>query len=341
MESISGLAAPSHVKQDTSDEDHVSASFVVVEREVTTVAGSPKSVLASATVIERVISRPAASNRDDPSSSQTSPSSSVGTNDSDVSSNIPHIIVSGASPTAAEPSLPTHILCDAHVLPNSPTSEATARAAAGQIAESGKSIGIPQSGIPESTYDWSNAEKEFEETLPSSIGHYVRKTLIDEFTPAKFTVPAMQTDFNTYRCISPQTGEEEVLPVGWTKHTHSDGKPYFYHDRDKVITEEWLYERDIAEKVARYISILKDAISKRSQSFDRLKFWHIYVEIAQYERPGRCGGNRQFRCRYYFVNHDAECIFWLFECRLDIYLRELRGGMSPDLIRRYLQKEYW
>ncbi|PBK92996.1 hypothetical protein ARMGADRAFT_966422 [Armillaria gallica] len=190
-------------------------------------------------------------------------------------------------------------------------------------------------------YDWSNVEKEFEESLPSSIGHYDRKTLIDEFTPAKFTVPAMQTDFNTYRRISPQTGEEEVLPVGWTKHTHSDGKPYFYHDQDKIITEEWLYDRDIAEKVARYINILKDAISKRSESFDRLKFWHIYVEIAQYERPGRGGGNRHFRCRYYFVNHDAECLFWLSECRLDNCLWGLKGEMSPDLIRRYLQREYW
>ncbi len=178
MQSISGFAAPSHEIQDTPDEDHVSASLVVVEREVTTVAGSPKSVLASTTVIERVISRHSTSNRDDPSSSQTSPSPGVGTNDSDVLSNIPHIIVSGASPTAAEPSLPTHILCDAQILPNSPISEATAREAAGQIAESSKSIFVPQSGTPESMYDWSNVEKEFEESLPSSIGHYDRKTVM-------------------------------------------------------------------------------------------------------------------------------------------------------------------
>ncbi|SJL00873.1 uncharacterized protein ARMOST_04187 [Armillaria ostoyae] len=237
MQSISSLAAPSHEIQDTPDEDHVSASLVIVEREVTTVASSPNP-------------------------------------------------------------------------------------------ESSESTVIPQNDIPQSTY-----EKEFEETLPSSIGHYKRKTLIDEFSPAKFTVPAMQTDFNTYRRFSPQTGEEEVLPVGWTKHTHSDGKPYFYHDHDKIITEEWLYDIDIAEEVARHISILKDAISKRSESFGRVKSWHLYVEIEQYERPGRGDGNRRFRCRYYFVNHDAECIFWLSNCRLDGYMWELRGEMSPDLVR--------
>ncbi|KAK0229003.1 hypothetical protein IW262DRAFT_654325 [Armillaria fumosa] len=206
--------------------------------------------------------------------------------------------------------------------------------------ESSESVVIPQTAIPESTYDWSNVEKEFEETLPSSIGHYKRKTVIDEFSPAKFTVSAMQTDFNTYTRISPQTGEEEVLPVGWTKHTHSDGKPYFYHEHDKIITEEWLYDRHIAEKVLRHISILKDAISKRSESFDRIKSWHLYVEIQKNKLPA-WGGDDRFRCRYYFVNHDAECIFWFSNCRLDGYLLELRGEINPDLIFRYLQKEYW
>ncbi|SJL00893.1 uncharacterized protein ARMOST_04207 [Armillaria ostoyae] len=241
MRSIFSPAAQSQEIPDTPDEDHVSASQIVVEREVTTVTSSP-------------------------------------------------------------------------------------------IPASSESIVIPQSGIPESTYNWSNVEKEFEELLPSSIGHYKRKTLIDEFTLGKFTVPAMQIDFNTYRRISPQTGEEEVLPVGWTKHTHSDGKPYFYHEHDKVITEEWLYDRDFVEKVARYISILKDAISKRSEFFDRVKSWHLYVEITEYELPA-WEGDDCFRCRYYFVNHDAECVFWLSKFTLDDYLSELRGEMSPDLIR--------
>ncbi|KAK0239657.1 hypothetical protein EDD85DRAFT_457948 [Armillaria nabsnona] len=249
MHSSFSLAAQSHKIQDTPDEDHVSTSHVIVEREVTTVASSPNP-------------------------------------------------------------------------------------------ESSESIIIPQSSIPESTYDWSNVEKQFEESLPSNIGHYDRKSIIDEFSHAKFTVPAMQTDFNSYRRISPQTGEEEVLPVGWTKHTHSDGKPYFHHEHDKIITEECLYDRGVAEKVAIYIGILKDAISKRSESFDRIKSWHLYVEITEYELSVWEGDDR-FRCRYYFVNHDAECIFWLSKCRLDGYLLELRGEMSPDLIRRYLQKEYW
>ncbi|PBK78611.1 hypothetical protein ARMSODRAFT_968701 [Armillaria solidipes] len=207
------------------------------------------------------------------------------------------------------------------------------RQCSSQVAESHESIVQPQGGTPESMYDWSIDEIEFEEYLPSSIGYYGRKTLIDGSTLPKFTVPAMLTDFSIVcRRILPQTGEEEVLPAGWTKHTHSDGKPYFYHDHDKIITGEWLYDRDIAEKVARYISILKDAISKRSELFGRVKSWHLYVEIAEYEWPGRRDDNL-FLCRYYFVNHDAECIFWLSNCRLDGYLSELRGKMSPDLIR--------
>ncbi|SJL00872.1 uncharacterized protein ARMOST_04186 [Armillaria ostoyae] len=344
-QSSSSLAAPSHDEIDTRDKDHVSVSSCshvarsipdVVEREVTTVASSPNSLPASAEVSERDISRHATYNRDDPSCSRTSPSPGVGNDDSDIASTIPHIVVSGdASPRAAEPSLPTHILCDAQIPPCSPTSEATAREAAGQIAEYSESIVLPQSGTPESMYDWSKDEIEFEEWLPSSIGHYGRKTLIDEFTLPKFTVPAMLTDFSAYRRNSPQTGGEAVLPVlpmGWTKHTHSDGKPYFYHDHDKIITEEWLYDIDIAEKVARYISILKDAISKRSKSFGPVKSWHLYVEIKEYELSAWEGDDR-FRCRYYFVNHDAECLFWLSKFTLDDYLSELRGEMSPDLVR--------
>ncbi|KAK0496966.1 hypothetical protein EDD18DRAFT_1253291 [Armillaria luteobubalina] len=213
-------------------------------------------------------------------------------------------------------------------------------AASSPNPDSSESAVMPQSGLPESTYDWLKDEKIFEETLPSSIGHYKRKTVINEYTHAEYTVPAMQTNFNTYGCISPQTGEEEVLPVGWTKHTHSDGKPYFYHEHDKIITEEWLYDRGIAEKVLRYISILKDAISKRSESFNRVKSWHLYVEIVEYSLPAWKDDDR-FRCRYYFVNNDVECIFWLSKCRLNDYLSELRGEMSPDFIFRYLQQEYW
>ncbi len=87
--------------------------------------------------------------------------------------------------------------------------------------------------------------------------------------------------------------------------------------------------------MARYINILKDAISKRPESFDRIKSWHLYVEITEYELPA-WKGDDCFRCRYYFVNHDAECLFWLSKFTLDGYLLELRGEMSPDLIRSKL-----
>ncbi|KAK0497000.1 hypothetical protein EDD18DRAFT_1105298 [Armillaria luteobubalina] len=167
------------------------------------------------------------------------------------------------------------------------------------VVERDKSTVIPQTGTSESIHDWSNVEKEFEETLPSSIGHYKRKTLV---------------------------GEEEVLPMGWVKHTHLDGKPYFYHEHDKIIPEGWLYDRDVAEKVLRYISMLQDTISKRAKLFGPLKSWHLYVEITEHEQLS-----------YYFVNHDAECIFWLSKCTLDGYLRELLEEMSPDMIRSKTQ----
>ncbi len=87
MHSSFSLAAQSHEIQGTPDEDHASASHVLVEREVITVASSPNP-------------------------------------------------------------------------------------------ESSESTVIPQNVIPESTYDWSNVEKEFEESLPSSIGHYDRKSIM-------------------------------------------------------------------------------------------------------------------------------------------------------------------
>ncbi|KAK0239687.1 hypothetical protein EDD85DRAFT_458975 [Armillaria nabsnona] len=186
-QSSSSLAAPSHDEIDTHDKDHVSVSSCshvamsipdVVEREITTVASSPNPLPTSAEVGERVISRHVTSNRDGPSCSRASPSPGVGNDNSDVASTIPHIVVSGdPSPSVAEPSLPTHILCDAQI-PPTPTSEARAREAANQVAEAGESIVLPQSGSAESTYDWSRDEYEFEESLPSSIGHYGRKTIV-------------------------------------------------------------------------------------------------------------------------------------------------------------------
>ncbi len=45
-------------------------------------------------------------------------------------------------------------------------------------AESSEPIVIPQCDSAASTYDWSRDEYEFEESLPSSIGHYDRKTIV-------------------------------------------------------------------------------------------------------------------------------------------------------------------
>ncbi|KAK0497001.1 hypothetical protein EDD18DRAFT_1105299 [Armillaria luteobubalina] len=300
-QSSSSLAAPSHDEIDTCDKDHVSVSSCshvarsepdVVEWEVTTVASSPNPLPASVEIGEQVISRHAISNRDDPSCNRTSTSPGVGNDNSDAASTIPHISVSGdASPRVAEPSLPTHILCDVHTLPSS--SIDVVREATSQVpTECSEIVVVPQGGTPESMDNWSNDEREFIESLPSGIGHYDRKTVINEFIQPEFTVPAMQTDFNTF--ISPQTGEEEALPGGWRKYTHSDGKPYFYHGHDKIITEEWLYDRGIAEKVL----------------------------------------------RYYFVNHDAEFIFWLSKCTLDSYLWEFRGKMSTDFIRMIFPRSH-
>ncbi|KAK0239869.1 hypothetical protein EDD85DRAFT_949731 [Armillaria nabsnona] len=94
----------------------------------------------------------------------------------------------------------------------------------------------PQNSSLESTYDWLKDEIEFEEYLPSGD-----RTLRQE------DAHCLETNGrhpNSQR-ISPETGEEEVLSMGWTKHTYSDGKPYFYH---KIITDEWLYDRDIGLK---------------------------------------------------------------------------------------------
>ncbi|KAG7448173.1 uncharacterized protein BT62DRAFT_1003965 [Guyanagaster necrorhizus] len=348
--SISSLAAPSGDETDTPDKDHVSASSCshvarniseIAEREVTTVASSSNPAsYASAEAIEQDVSRQLVSHSDNSSRGyQISPSPRVGDDDSGVATSIPHIVVSeDISPRAAEASQPTTRVMRSSQTPLClPTPEATTSEAVAQVAESSESISLPRRSAVNHTYDWSTDQREFEECIPSHIGHYNRKTHIDEMTVAEFTVPAMQTDFNTYRPILPQTEGEEVLTAGWTKHTHSDGKPYFYHDHDKIITEEWLYDRAIAERISRYISILNDAISKRSESFGRVKSWHLYVEITE---PARENDNCT-RCRYYFVNHDAECIFWLSQCPLDGYLWELRGDISPDLIRRFLQREYW
>ncbi|KAK0463705.1 uncharacterized protein EV420DRAFT_1103971 [Desarmillaria tabescens] len=316
-QSVSNLAAPSRDEIDTPDKDDMSVSGCshvarslseVVEREVTTVASSPNPVSASTVAIGWEYPRHSIPSRVGFPFRQTS---SI---DPDAATNIPHIIVSEDT---------------------SPTREAT-----GQVSESSELMVSLQSRTHAGTYNWARDEREFLEYLPCRINHYARKSYIDEWDPAKFTVPAMLTEFNTVRRILPQTEEEEVLPEGWTKHTHSDGKSYFYHDKDKVITEEWLYDRDIAEKVSRYIAILNDAISKRAVSFGRIKSWHLYVEIAEYGIPSWEGDNR-CRCKYYFVNLDEECIFWLSKFQLDDYLWELRGDMSPDFIRRFLQREYW
>ncbi|KAK0239688.1 hypothetical protein EDD85DRAFT_458812 [Armillaria nabsnona] len=129
---------------------------------------------------------------------------------------------SGFSPMSST-NIPSHIFQSLR----SQFSGSEGRQCPGQVAESSESIVQPQCGTLEHTYDWFNDEIEFQEDLPSSIGHYGRKTLIDEFT-----VPAMQTDFNTCRRTSPTTC---VYPLTRLSELYREALVNFYYNSRKCM----------------------------------------------------------------------------------------------------------
>ncbi|PBK74312.1 hypothetical protein ARMSODRAFT_1081260, partial [Armillaria solidipes] len=164
------------------------------------------------------------------------------------------------------------------------------------------------------------------------MGHHDREHNIPN-EASTFSIPPMLIDFESNK------GSGEALPSGWKEYTHSDGKPYFWHDKYRTITEEWIYDDRFGNMVTTWASILNTVLS-RSPSSLQVKDWHLVIKILEYSEPAWTDDDC-CRCQYYFVNHDNESLFWLSKFIIDEHLTAIRGPVTYSQIYHFLRQEYW
>ncbi|PBK91704.1 hypothetical protein ARMGADRAFT_1166499 [Armillaria gallica] len=175
-------------------------------------------------------------------------------------------------------------------------------------------------------------EEIFEEEIPSRMGHHDREYNIPN-EASTFSIPPLLIDFEGNK------GSGEKLPSGWKEYTHSDGKPYFWHDEYRTITEEWIYDDLFGDMVTKWALTLNTVLS-RSPSSLQVKDWHLVIKVKEYTTPAWTDDGC-FRCIYYFVNHDNESLFWLSEFIIDEHLTAIRGPVTYSQIYHFLRQEYW
>ncbi|KZT37042.1 hypothetical protein SISSUDRAFT_1034422 [Sistotremastrum suecicum HHB10207 ss-3] len=93
---------------------------------------------------------------------------------------------------------------------------------------------------------------------------------------------------------------DRPVPEGWMKCVHPEGQLYFWHPEKQVVTETFLFNNILLGKAE--IRIQQILNSVEPQLGARPERSELYLELDQADSD---------TCRYYFVNHDTQSLFWL------------------------------
>ena len=106
-------------------------------------------------------------------------------------------------------------------------------------------------------------------------------------------------------------------------HHHPEGQVYFAWDGLlKVVTENWLYSKDVQEQLGSWIDLISNVLKQREiQLADTVE---LYLELEDTTKS----------CLYYFVDHATRSVFWLDEHSTeDLYMRPIVSDSHLSMYR--------
>ncbi|KAJ7155007.1 hypothetical protein C8R46DRAFT_1116799 [Mycena filopes] len=157
--------------------------------------------------------------------------------------------------------------------------------------------------------------------LPGNVKRYERNVVIAD-EPTHFTLPP-GANFN-----------KVSAPSGWTLVLHPEGAPYFFHKEKRVFTDANLFSMGALLFIDTQMDSIFEFLRTRSIGLQP----DVDLVLEEYTYSDGSSG-----CQYYFVDHDAQSVFWFDEVASDEFsvIRNLNGVKSATHIRDILQKEYW
>ncbi|KAG5726715.1 hypothetical protein E4T56_gene8988 [Termitomyces sp. T112] len=155
--------------------------------------------------------------------------------------------------------------------------------------------------------------------MPHKVPRYKRERFIkDKY--ATYKLSANQDKFSI--------GE---LPNGWEQYTHPEGQPYFYHAEKRIITECWIWDREMFKILDEFINQFEDFI--RSRNMTKPDDADLLLEVNIEDKVYWCG--------YYYVSASTRSVFWLESFDISTHVSEVRGDVYPTHIKLYLEYQYW
>ncbi|KAF9033303.1 hypothetical protein BDZ89DRAFT_1012424 [Hymenopellis radicata] len=175
----------------------------------------------------------------------------------------------------------------------------------------------------------------FEQMVPKSEDRYNRTRHIGETAPdiKSLTPQAFQRDF-----------KYDNLPPGWERRVHSEGKVYYLHKEDRIITEDEMLDLRTATFIDRdFRRILSHTVERNVDQMP--EDYHVVVRFVDlgYD-PEDSRDPTGARYEHYVADHDKSLIFWLNvqeDFEIDISHFALRGELSPNQHKSILEWYYY
>ncbi|TBU35274.1 hypothetical protein BD311DRAFT_829155 [Dichomitus squalens] len=123
--------------------------------------------------------------------------------------------------------------------------------------------------------------------------------------------------------------EPQYLGVGWVAHFNPEGTQYYVNATKRLVTDDPIDHPDIWAKISAWITRLDTLIETDGMALP--DDYEIFLSVAT-DDDG---------CKYYFVDHTTQTVFWIEEIDPERHELELPPVCSVAHLRFALQEQYW
>ncbi|KAF9461552.1 hypothetical protein BDZ94DRAFT_1263376 [Collybia nuda] len=127
---------------------------------------------------------------------------------------------------------------------------------------------------------------------------------------------------------------QKVLPEGWVEHIHPEGRPTFYNEEKRIITESWILDREIYKYLTDSFLLLEDFVRARGYNFPQ--DCHLVLDVEE-----KMDEIDHYWCGYYYVSHSTRSIFWLEKMDISLFFAAAGAEVEEARIKIHMEYQYW
>ncbi|KAL1748766.1 hypothetical protein HDZ31DRAFT_28980 [Schizophyllum fasciatum] len=175
-----------------------------------------------------------------------------------------------------------------------------------------------------------------EDTPYTALRPFLPHALDPDPSRPQHVVPRMDDNYFEVRACQCEFGTAEQPPKGWTRLTHPDGRPFFWHQQYRALTMEWMMDNAIANCVNAAIDHVYDDFH-HCTGRETIGDCQLVIGLETLEAlPG------QYAALYYLVDPEKECVFWVEDYSLTYELWvESEAALEPQMVGIYLRYQYY